>query len=37
MLIANNNPDLIIITEVIPKAQINPIPPQRLNIDGFNF
>ena len=33
MLIANNNnPNLIIITEVIPKAQINPIPPQRLNI-----
>ena len=30
MLITNNNPDLIIITEVIPKTQINPIPPQRL-------
>ena len=37
MLTANNNPDLIIITEVIPKAQINPIPPSRLTIDGFNF
>ena len=37
MLIANDNPDLIIITEVIPKAQVNPIPLSRLNIDGFNF
>ena len=37
MLTANNNPDLIIITEVIPKAQINPIPTSRLTIDGFNF
>ena len=37
MLIANDNPDLIIITEVIPKAQVNPIPLSRLNIDGFSF
>ena len=37
MLIAKDNLDLIIITEVIPKAQVNPIPLSRLNIDGFSF
>ena len=37
MLIANDNPDLIMITEIIPKAQINPISLTRLAIDGYNL
>ena len=39
--IADNEPDVILITEVIPKCQSNPIPPALLNIEGykssFNF
>ena len=36
MQISDNPPDIILITEVIPKAQINPIEEARLNIPGFN-
>ena len=36
MQIADTPPDIILITEVIPKAQINPIDEARLNIPGFN-
>lgn len=36
MQIADNPPDIILITEVIPKAQINPIDEATLNIPGFN-
>ena len=35
MHIADNPPDIILITEVIPKAQIHPIDEARLNIPGF--
>jgi exonuclease III len=34
-LISNVYPDLLIITEVIPKAQRNPIPEPLMNIDGY--
>ena len=37
MQIADIPPDIILITEVIPKAQINPIDEARLNIPGFNL
>ena len=36
MKIADSSPDIILITEVIPKAQTNPIDEVRLNIPGFN-
>ena len=36
MKIADSPPDIILITEVIPKAQIDPIEEARLNIPGFN-
>ena len=36
MQIADIPPDIILITEVIPKAQINSIDEARLNIPGFN-
>ena len=35
MLIADDEPDVIMITEVIPKAQKNPIPDTLLNVDRF--
>ena len=39
--IAGDEPDIIMITEVIPKSQKNPIAPALLEIDGykatFNF
>ena len=35
MFIADNHPDLILVTEVIPKAQVNPIAPALLDIPGF--
>ena len=34
--IAGNEPNIIMITEVIPKAQINPIEAPRLEIHGYN-
>ena len=38
MKIADSPPDIILITEVIPKAQTNPtIEEARLNILGFNI
>ena len=37
MLIADGNPDVIMITEVIPKAQKNPIPDVLLNIEGYEL
>ena len=40
-MIAGDEPDVILITEVIPKCQTNPIAPALLSIDGykphFNF
>ena len=40
-IIANNEPDVIMVTEVIPKCQANPIAPALLHINGyephFNF
>ena len=32
--IADDEPDIILITEVIPKSQSNPIAPALLSIDG---
>jgi len=37
VMISNDNPDIIILTEVIPKAQSNPIPLPQLAIPGYNF
>ena len=34
--IAGNEPSVVMITEVIPKAQINPIEASALNIDGYD-
>lgn len=36
MEIVGNEPDLILITEVLPKAQVQPIPPARLEIPGYS-
>ena len=36
MFIANDSPDIILMTEVIPKKQVNPITQALLNIDGYN-
>ena len=40
-MIAGNEPDVIMITEMIPKSQTNPIAPALLHLDGyephFNF
>ena len=36
MLIAGDEPDIIIINEVIPKAQVHPIPSALLSIAGYN-
>ena len=35
MMIAGNEPDIMMITEVIPKAQKNPISDVLLKIDGY--
>ena len=35
MLIANDEPDILILTEVIPKAQSNPITFSRLTLPGY--
>ena len=36
MCISDDEPDIILITEVLPKCQINPIAPALLNIDNYN-
>ena len=36
-MISVDKPDIIILTEVIPKAQCNPIPLPQLAIPGYNF
>ena len=40
-IIADNEPDVILVTELIPKSQTNPIAPALLHLDGykphFNF
>ena len=36
MLIAGGLPDVILITEVIPKNQVNPITHSLIDIDGYN-
>ena len=33
--IADDEPDVILITEVIPKCQSNPIAPALLNLEGY--
>ena len=35
MLIADNNPDIMLFTEVIPKAQQNPIDENQIKIEGY--
>ena len=37
VMISVDKPHIIILTEVIPKAQINPIPLSQLAIPGYNF
>ena len=37
MRIVNNEPDLILLTEVIPNAQANPIPPALLSIPEYTM
>ena len=37
MSIAGNEPDIICVTEVIPKAQILPISPAQLAVPGYTF
>ena len=36
MFIPSDPPDMMLITEVIPKNQINPIAPALLDIEGYN-
>lgn len=35
MLIADQKPDIMLFTEVVPKAQQNPIPEKQIKIDGY--
>ena len=35
MRIVDDEPDIMLVTEVIPKCQMNPIA--QLNIDGYNY
>ena len=37
MLICNDEPDIILLTEVIPKAQKLPISPALLHVHGFSM
>lgn len=37
MLICNDEPEIILLTEIIPKAQRLPISPALLNIPGYSF
>ena len=37
VMISVEKPDILILTEVIPKAQSNPIPLSLLAIAGYNF
>ena len=37
MLIAGDEPDFILINEVIPKAQVHPIAPALLTLPGYNM
>ena len=37
MAITEQEPDLILLTEVIPKAQVNPISPATLSLPGFRM
>ena len=37
MFIVNNEPDVMMITEVIPKNQVNPITGALLHIDGYKL
>ena len=37
MMIVDEKPDIILITEVIPKSQTNPINPSLLSLDGYNY
>ena len=35
MFIANDHPDIMLITEIIPKNQVNPITQALLDIEGY--
>ena len=37
MQIAGTEPDVIMITDVIPKAQLFPLSPALLAVDGYNL
>ena len=37
VMISTDKPDIIVLTEVIPKAQSNPIPLSQLAIPEYNF
>ena len=37
MTVANDEPDFILLTEVIPKAQVHPISLATINIPGYNL
>jgi len=37
MLISNDKPDITLITEVLPKGLVDPIPSSKLTIDGYKF
>ena len=37
MLIASNEPDLMVFTEVIPKGQKHPIPESHMGIKGYDL
>ena len=37
MLILNDKPDIMLVTKVLPKALVNPIPTSKLTIHGYKF
>ena len=37
MVIAGREPDIIMVTEVIPKAQVSPLPAALLSLPGYNL
>ena len=37
MIIAGDEPDIIMVTEVIPKAQVLPISPALISMEGYSL
>ena len=37
LLLSDEKSDIILVTEVLPKAIVNPFPESRLNIEGYKF